>query len=584
MRSVGRLVLLLGVSSLLVGGVSGCEEAVDEEQVDGWVENEGYVTRDELAAVATSGAYGDLSGAPDLSDVVRQGEVDDVVRQGELADVATSGAYGDLSGAPDLSDVVRSGDLSAVATSGAYGDLSGAPDLSDVVRSGELSAVARSGAYGDLSDVPDLSDVVRQGELSAVARSGAYGDLIGVPDLSDVVRSGELAGVARSGAYGDLSGVPDLSDVVRQGELADVARSGSYMELSDVPDLSDVVRSGELSAVARSGAYGDLSDVPWQQGSGEVSTAGHAVVGGELMVGELTIWSEGGAGALEVRTEVMLDQASEEAPFVGGNLNPWQTFTAGRTGAMVRFGLVPSSTETVTLNIYEGAGLGGPLLYTGVHTFEASGGRMFAEVDLDAAPEVSAGQVYTWEIVGNMSNIGIAIPGSYPGGYFGRSDTWDLAFRTYVLPLSGPALHLGTRGVGVGVEEPEYALHVAGTVAGTGPYMQLSDGRMKEEVEPLGEGLGAVLALRPVTWSWTEEARRELRASEHRESGFIAQEVAPVAPEAVRVDSAGRYTMSYGALVPVLTRAVQEQQALIERQREELDGLRRRLEALEGRR
>ena len=56
-----------------------------------------------LAAVATSGAYSDLSGTP------------------TLAAVATSGAYSDLSGTPNLV---------AVATSGAYSDLSGTPTIS----------------------------------------------------------------------------------------------------------------------------------------------------------------------------------------------------------------------------------------------------------------------------------------------------------------------------------------------------------------------------------------------------------------------------------------------------------------------
>ena len=55
-----------------------------------------------LAAVATSGAYADLSGKP------------------ALAAVATSGAYADLSGKPSLA---------TVATTGAYNDLTGKPTL-----------------------------------------------------------------------------------------------------------------------------------------------------------------------------------------------------------------------------------------------------------------------------------------------------------------------------------------------------------------------------------------------------------------------------------------------------------------------
>jgi hypothetical protein len=73
---------------------------------------------------------------------------------GQLAAVAKSGAYADLAGAPVLA---------AVATSGAYSDLTGAPSL---------SAVATSGAYADLIGAPSLA---------TVATSGDYADLINTP-------------------------------------------------------------------------------------------------------------------------------------------------------------------------------------------------------------------------------------------------------------------------------------------------------------------------------------------------------------------------------------------------------------------
>ncbi|MFZ4579482.1 MAG: fibrinogen-like YCDxxxxGGGW domain-containing protein [Myxococcota bacterium] len=81
----------------------------------------GYAKTADLAKVATSGAFGDLSGAPNL------------------AKVATSGAYGDLAGKPTYADV---------ATTGAYADLSGSPSF---------AKVATSGAYGDLKDLPVLA-------------------------------------------------------------------------------------------------------------------------------------------------------------------------------------------------------------------------------------------------------------------------------------------------------------------------------------------------------------------------------------------------------------------------------------------
>lgn len=57
-----------------------------------------------------------------------------------LATVATSGAYSDLSGTPTLA---------TVATSGAYSDLSGTPTL---------ATVATSGSYNDLNDKPVIAD------------------------------------------------------------------------------------------------------------------------------------------------------------------------------------------------------------------------------------------------------------------------------------------------------------------------------------------------------------------------------------------------------------------------------------------
>jgi hypothetical protein len=80
----------------------------------------GYALTSSLAAVATTGAYSDLTGTPTLSAV------------------ATSGSYGDLTGTPSLA---------TVAISGAYSDLSGTPIL---------ATVATSGSYTDLSDQPTL--------------------------------------------------------------------------------------------------------------------------------------------------------------------------------------------------------------------------------------------------------------------------------------------------------------------------------------------------------------------------------------------------------------------------------------------
>jgi hypothetical protein len=269
-----------------------------------------------LAAVATSGAYSDLSGTP------------------TLAAVATSGAYSDLSGTPTLgtaaaedvgtaaSNVVQLdgsarlpavdgsqlinlpsapvtsvagktgvvtlvagdiGGLATVATTGAYSDLSGTPTL---------ATVATTGAYSDLSGTPTLA---------TVATTGAYSDLTGTPTLGtaaalDVGTSAnnvvQLDGSARLPAVdgSQLTNLP--SGATTLGALTDVDVTGAvntnvlkynstsgdwedgavaYSEVTGTPALATVATTGAysdlsgtptLATVATTGAYSDLSGTP----------------------------------------------------------------------------------------------------------------------------------------------------------------------------------------------------------------------------------------------------------------------------------------------------------------------------------
>ena len=61
-----------------------------------------YTRSDQLAAVATSGAYSDLSGSPTLATVATSGNYNDLTNKPNLATVATSGSYTDLSNTPPV--------------------------------------------------------------------------------------------------------------------------------------------------------------------------------------------------------------------------------------------------------------------------------------------------------------------------------------------------------------------------------------------------------------------------------------------------------------------------------------------------
>jgi hypothetical protein len=111
--------------------------------------------------------------------------------------------------------------------------------------------------------------------------------------------------------------------------------------------------------------------------------------------------------------------------------------------------------------------------------------------------------------------------------------------------------------------------------------VQTSDRRMKKNIENLDYGLKAVMAMRPVSFDWIN------RSDERASLGFIAQEMEEVVPEVVvhqitpaGVDKQGNerpesdsYAMKYAELIPVLVKAVQEQQAQIEQLQAELEAL-----------
>jgi len=92
----------------------------------------------------------------------------------------------------------------------------------------------------------------------------------------------------------------------------------------------------------------------------------------------------------------------------------------------------------------------------------------------------------------------------------------------------------------------------------TGVYVAVSDERLKKNITDIQYGLDAVLSLRSVEYHMTEQDD-----SEKKNLGFIAQEALEVVPESVSEMMGGMYGMDKSAIIPVLVKAIQEQQALI---------------------
>ena len=98
----------------------------------------------------------------------------------------------------------------------------------------------------------------------------------------------------------------------------------------------------------------------------------------------------------------------------------------------------------------------------------------------------------------------------------------------------------------------------------------LSDRRYKENITSIEYGLEEIMKLDPVTYFWKNKD-----VSAGRKVGLIAQDVHLIIPEVVDTGDHTSDLMSidYAGIVPVLVRAIQEQQDIIDRQQSQIEAL-----------
>jgi len=110
--------------------------------------------------------------------------------------------------------------------------------------------------------------------------------------------------------------------------------------------------------------------------------------------------------------------------------------------------------------------------------------------------------------------------------------------------------------------------------------IQTSDETKKENIKPITYGLDAIMSLKPVSFQWTDVKNR---VGNGTNLGFLAQDLEKVIPDVVvketiskeeianakrdkgvDISNADTYGVKYSEIIPVLVKAIQEQQAQIE--------------------
>ena len=224
----------------------------------------------DLASVATTGDYDDLSNKPTIpaaqvnADWEAKSGVAQILNKPTLAAVATSGSYSDLSNKPNIPAAQVNADWNA--ESGVAAILN-KPNMSNYAEKANLATVATSGSYADLSNKPTIPAAQVQSNWAETdSTSKAY--IQNKPDMTSYAQTANLATVATTGSYTDLSDKP---------ALATVATSGSYADLSNKPSIpsaqvnadwdaasgvSQILNKPNLATVATTGSYNDLTNKP----------------------------------------------------------------------------------------------------------------------------------------------------------------------------------------------------------------------------------------------------------------------------------------------------------------------------------
>lgn len=217
-------------------------------------------------------------------------------KQDTISDLATI-----RSGAAEGATAVQPGDLATVATSGSYNDLSDKPSIpaaqvnsdwnassgvAEILNKPQLSTVATTGDYDDLVNKPSIPAAQVNSDWNAVS---GVSEILNKPTIptatSDLTNDSgfiTLSDVpAQAQADWTESDTSDPSYIQHKPNLATVATTGAYSDLIGTPTINNVpaVTSSDNDKVLKATYSGGVGSYSWQteQGGGSIYTAGDAI-------------------------------------------------------------------------------------------------------------------------------------------------------------------------------------------------------------------------------------------------------------------------------------------------------------------
>jgi hypothetical protein len=265
----------------------------------------------DLAAVATSGSYTDLTSKPTLATVATSGDYTDLTNKPTVptqfnpiagTNVSLSGTYPNITfnatpgaGVTDLGVNEDATTVTVTSSTGADATIpaattaaAGVLTAADKTKLNGVAAGAEANVNADWNAASGDAQILNKPALgtAAAADTTDFATAAQGTTADSAVQPGDLAVVATTGSYTDLTNKPSIpaaqvnadwdavsgvSQILNKPSLAPVATSGSYADLADTPTLAPVATSGSyadltgkpvLAAVATSGDYADLTNKP----------------------------------------------------------------------------------------------------------------------------------------------------------------------------------------------------------------------------------------------------------------------------------------------------------------------------------
>jgi|GEM_PF-5583521 len=293
----------------------------------------------------------------------------------------------------------------------------------------------------------------------------------------------------------------------------------------------------------------------------------------------------------------------------GNFINTW---TFGMTDLEEYNSFDPVSAGLYLDHFYQSAEQGGitityarpVFIHPGDYTISVNGGNVDYGSQL-YVKSFSNNPIAVWGVSestteANTGVYGLA-SGIVAGGSGQKVGVWGIANNS-------SDIKYGVVGEAYNGQGANYAVYASGDLVWTGSHFQVSDRKLKKDIGVF-DGLETILQLRPRTYTFRRDEFTDMHLSEGKQYGFIAQELQEVLPDMVReqrhpisrivegeqdqkelsyesIDYLGVRTLD---LIPIMTRAIQEQQDIIDVQNRRMteielenDELRTRLQQLEA--